>query len=179
MQTLHSNATTTYHIRRQIQQAEGSNVSVGRRFGVSATTVKRWRNRDWVEDASSSNRILRTTLTAAEEYVVLELRKSLLLPTDDLLRVSHEFVNPKLTRSALGRLLRREGLSQLKDLIPQEEKARSKSFKDYEPGYIHIDIKYLPQMPGESSRRYLFAAIDRATRWVYLEIHEDKSAQSA
>ncbi|NVK29565.1 MAG: transposase family protein, partial [Gammaproteobacteria bacterium] len=28
-------------------------------------------------------------------------------------------------------------------------------------------------------RRYLFAAIDRATRWVYVELLDDKSAQSA
>ena len=54
-----------------------------------------------------------------------------------------------------------------------------KSFKDYEPGFVHIDIKHLPQMADESSRRYLFVAIDRATQWVTLKIREDKSARSA
>jgi hypothetical protein len=34
--------------------------------------------------------------------------------------------------------------------------------------YIHIDVKYLPQMVDETSRRYLFVAIDRATRWVFI-----------
>jgi transposase-like protein len=34
-------------------------------------------------------------------------------------------------------------------------------------------------MPDETSRSYLFAAIDRATRWVYVEIHTDKTARSA
>ena len=38
------------------------------------------------------------------------------------------------------------------------------------PGYIHIDVKYLPQMADEGSRRYLFVAIDRATRWVFIRI---------
>ena len=38
---------------------------------------------------------------------------------------------------------------------------------------MHVDIKYLPQMPDESSRRYLFVAIDRATRWVYFRIYRD------
>nr|VFK20676.1 MAG: Integrase core domain-containing protein [Candidatus Kentron sp. LFY] len=33
-------------------------------------------------------------------------------------------------------------------------------------------------MPGEDRRTYLFAAIDRVTRWVYVEIHKDKSATS-
>ena len=38
---------------------------------------------------------------------------------------------------------------------------------------------YLPQMPDEDHRQYLFAAIDRATRWVYVEFLQDKSAASA
>ncbi|CAD7856599.1 MAG: Mobile element protein, partial [Olavius algarvensis Gamma 1 endosymbiont] len=28
---------------------------------------------------------------------------------------------------------------------------------------MHVDIKYLPQMPDADQRTYLFAAIDRAT----------------
>ena len=51
--------------------------------------------------------------------------------------------------------------------------------KDYAPGFVHVDVKYLPQMADESRRTYLFVAIDRATRWVYLEILADKSARSA
>ncbi len=34
-------------------------------------------------------------------------------------------------------------------------------------------------MADEPKRRYLFAAIDRATRWVYVELLDDKSAVSA
>lgn len=41
-----------------------------------------------------------------------------------------------------------------------------KAFKSYEPGYVHVDVKYLPQMLDESSQRYLSVAIDRAMRWV-------------
>jgi transposase InsO family protein len=66
-------------------------------------------------------------------------------------------------------------------LIPveEEETTPKKSFKAYEPGFVHVDVKYLPQMPDETSRKYLFAAIDRATRWVYMEIRANKSADSA
>jgi transposase InsO family protein len=42
--------------------------------------------------------------------------------------------------------------------------AAHKPFKAYEPGFLHIDVKYLPQMADEDRRRYLFVAIDRATR---------------
>ena len=54
-----------------------------------------------------------------------------------------------------------------------------KAFKSYEPGFIHIDVKYLPQMPGETTRRYLFVAIDRATRWVFVQIKSHKTAAAA
>ena len=42
-----------------------------------------------------------------------------------------------------------------------------------------MDVKYLPQMADETGRSYLFVAIDRATRWVYIAIHPNKSAASA
>jgi len=65
-------------------------------------------------------------------------------------------------------------MSRLVDVIPTAEGetiAPKKTFKDYEPCFIHIDIKYLPQMPDETSRRYLFVAIDRAPRWVLMRIY--------
>jgi hypothetical protein len=37
-----------------------------------------------------------------------------------------------------------------------------------------MDVKCLPQMADEAKPQYLFVAIDRATRWVYLEVKEDK-----
>jgi transposase InsO family protein len=44
---------------------------------------------------------------------------------------------------------------------------------------VHVDLKYLPQMPDEDARGDLFVAIDRATRWVYLEVLPEKSAACA
>ncbi len=81
----------------------------------------------------------------------------------------------------MARCLKRHGVSQLKELIPQEEHAKKpvKTFKDYVPGFVHVDINYLPQMPDQTHRSYLFAAIDRATRWVYLEILPAKTATQA
>ena len=37
-------------------------------------------------------------------------------------------------------------------------------------------MKYLPRIPDEAEHRYLIAAIDWASRWVYFEIQPDKSA---
>jgi hypothetical protein len=57
--------------------------------------------------------------------------------------------------------------------------AKKKGFKEYAPGFIHIDIKRLPKMPDETSRRYLFVAIDRARRWGFLHIDDDQSEESS
>ncbi len=73
------------------------------------------------------------------------------------------------------------GVSDLRNLVEQEgtAPATKKTFKDYEPGFVHIDIKYLPQMPDETARRYLFVAIDRATRWVFIELYADQTDGSS
>jgi hypothetical protein len=52
-------------------------------------------------------------------------------------------------------------------------------FKAYDPGYIHIDVKYLPQMADETSHRYLFVAIDWANRWVFIRVYNSKTAPNA
>lgn len=54
-----------------------------------------------------------------------------------------------------------------------------KPFKAYEPGYVHVDVKYLPQMHDEDQRRFVFVAIDRATRWVFIAIKQHKTAAAA
>ena len=44
---------------------------------------------------------------------------------------------------------------------------------------MHVDVKYLPQMQDEDKRRYVFVAIDRATRWVFMAIKPHKTAAAA
>jgi len=178
---LHKNARTTPAIRREIRQSTLPISVLAKKHGITRATVRKWKNRDTVEDKSHRPHNLRATLTPLEEDIVVELRKSLLLPLDDLLVVVREFINPKMSRSALDRCLRRHGVSRLADLIPEEKEQNKKfqNFKEYKPGYIHADLKYLPKMADEAQRKYLFVAIDRATRWVYFEIRASKSAASA
>ena len=105
-----------------------------------------------------------------------------MLPLDDLLAVTREFINEQVSRPALARCLDRHGVGNLRqmqlELNPNEVPA-VKTFKSYEPGFVHVDIKYLPQMPEETTRRYLFVAIDRATRWVHVGIYADQSELSS
>ena len=95
--------------------------------------------------------------------------------------VTKKFINSKASRSGIHRLLQREGISRLSELEPvaEGEEAVKKTFKDYEPGYLHVDVKYLPKLANQTSHGYLFVAIDRATRWVHIEVKPDKTAASA
>jgi transposase-like protein len=71
---------------------------------------------------------------------------------------------------------RRAGTSSKESLDPRP---KHKAFKAYEPSNLHVDLKYLPQMTVESSRRYLLVAMDRATRWVFIRVFKAKTAANA
>ena len=176
---LHKNATTTPRIRALIQASDAPMTALARRFGVGVETIARWKHRDFVEDRSHTAHRLQTTLTPGQEVIVVYLRKTLLLSLDDLLAVTREFLCAEVSRSGLDRCLRRHGVGNLRQLRPAPAKAPVKTFKDYVPGFVHVDVKYLPQLADEDRRRYLFVAIDRATRWVYVALKPDKSARAA
>jgi transposase-like protein len=179
MIALHKQARTTPAVRAEIAASTESAAVLARRHGVTPPTIYKWKSRDTVQDRSHTAHKLQTTLTPAQERIVMELRKMLFLPLDDLLAVTREFLCPAVSRSGLDRCLRRHGVGNLHALKPQPVKEPHKTFKSYEPGYLHMDIKYLPQMADETRRRYLFVAIDRATRWVYVAIKDNKTAASA
>ncbi len=176
---LHSQATTTPKVRAAIQASDEPAWVLADRHGTTEQTVWKWRKRDSVEDRSHTPHHLQTTLTPAQEAVAVALRKTLLVSLDDLLAVVREFLNPNVSRSGLDRCLRRHGVGNLRDLKASAPKPKHKAFKAYEPGYLHVDVKYLPQIADENRRRYLFVAIDRATRWVFIRIFKAKTAANA
>ena len=182
---IHPEARTTAKIRAEIKAStDVSQQVLAKKYNVSRQTIKKWQTRDKQTDKSHCPDHLQTTLTSLQEDIVVMLRQTLFLPLDDLLVITREFINEKATRSGLHRTLVRHDLSNLNKMrqaleVASGEKTPKKSFKDYEPGFIHIDIKYLPKMPDEDRRSYLFVAIDRATRWVHLAVFPDKTAKSA
>ena len=184
MSQIHPQARTTPRVRAEIQASEDSPAELARRYNISEPTAAKWQARDSVEDRSHRPHKLSTTLSPAQEAIVVELRRLLLLPLDDLLVITREFVNAQASRSALDRCLRRHGVNNLRELQAaasgeSAQAAPPKRFKDYEPGFVHVDIKYLPQMPDETARRYLYVGIDRATRWVFVRIYADMETTSA
>ena len=182
---LHDNATTTPRIRRYIQESDKGSTTLARELGIAETTARKWKKRKTVEDGSHVPHRVPTDMAPETEIVLVELRTLFLLPLDDLLRLARDFLDPNLSRSALQRCLKRNAVNNLQELRaeqlgePAEATKTRKTFKDYEPGFVHLDIKYLPQLPEESARCYLYAAIDRASKWVYFEIRDDRKAATA
>lgn len=171
---LHANATTTPKTRRYIQHSRAPCADLAIELGVSETTIRRWRERADVADRSSRPHRMQTSLEEVEQRLCLELRASLGLPLDDIVEVMKRCVNPKLSRSAIHRCLQRHGVS----AKPKADKPAPASFEVATPaGFVHMDVKYLP--PLNRKRAYAYVAIDRATRFVYLEILPDRRGVTA
>jgi hypothetical protein len=169
----HKNATATPGTRLTIQQAHGTEVALAQRFGVGKFTIRKWRERTTVEDASYTTHRLQTTLTAGLEEIVVHLWTDLRLSLDDLLAVVRETIEPAISRSGPDRLLRWRGVNRLPE--PEGTVSQVKSCKAHEPGYVHMAVKYLPQMQDVVARRYVCVLIDRATRWVFMATKSHKT----
>ena len=135
MLALHKNATTTPSIRARIAASDEPALVLAQRYGVTLDTICRWQGRTSFEDRSHTAHQLATTLTSAQEFVVVEPRRMLLLPLDDLLAVTRGFLNPAVSRSGPDRCLRRHGVSNLNALRPKIPAEPHKTFKTYEPGF--------------------------------------------
>jgi hypothetical protein len=150
---LHANATTTPRTRAYLQRSTASTAALARELGIHPRTVARWKARQDAADRSTRPHRLATPITAWEEGLILELRRSLALPLDDIVEAMRRCINPQLSRSGIHRCLKRHGLSAR--LTPQQAPAAafqtdtpasSISRLHPYPGFIHIDVKYLPPL---------------------------------
>lgn len=116
MTKLHANATTTPEMRAFIHESDLPTAVLARLLKVSEATVRKWRKRQSIADGSHKPKQLNTTLSEAQEYVVIELRTRLLLSLDELLAVCRQFINPNVSRAGLQRCLKRHGVSKLADM---------------------------------------------------------------
>lgn len=163
---LHGCATTTEAIRRAIQRSEASVRTLARRHGISATTVQKWRKREATSDARMGpKQISSSVLTVEQEAMIVAFRRHTLLPLDDCLYALQATI-PGLTRSSLHRCLQRHGISRLPD--PEATPAR-KRFKAYPIGFVHIDIA---EVRTEQGKLHLFVAIDRTSKFAFVQLHE-------
>jgi transposase InsO family protein len=166
-QVLHGSATTTEAVRRAIQARQESVRALAKRYGISPTTVQKWRKRQTVADEPMGPKQPRSTvLSVEEEAVIVAFRRHTGLPLDDCLYALQATI-PHLTRSSLHRCLQRHGIARLPDT--DGDKPRRSRFKAYPIGYFHVDIA---EVHTEEGRLYLFVAIDRTSKFAFVELHE-------
>src|SRR5919112_5197750 len=173
-QVLHGSARTTEAVRRAIQHSEESLRSLAKRFGINQKTVAKWKSRASVTDRRTGpSDPASTVLSLEEEAIIVAFRRHTLLPLDDCLYALHATL-PHLTRSSLHRCLQRHGISRLPEV--DGEKTAKKRFKPYPIGYFHIDIA---EVRTEEGRLYLLVAIDRTSKFAFVELHEQVTRRMA
>ena len=157
---LHGSARTTPRVRAELQRSKEKTSVLAQRYGLSRTTVKKWRSRTTTVDAPMGpTKPKSTVLSAAEEAVIVEFRRRTLLPLDDVMGCLRESI-PKLSRSSLHRCLRRHGISRLP---ASDIKASGRGkFAPTEIGYVHIDIAELRLAEGKLN---MLLAIDRISKF--------------
>jgi len=192
---IHKNARTTQRSRMLIVErlALGWSVaSVATAQGVTAKTVRKWRDRYATEGVAGlvdrPSRPHHSPNRLTEEIVneVERLRRQ---------RLSGPAIARRLHRpvSTVGVALRRRGLGRLSALDPRPKIIR---YEREKPGeLIHIDIKKLGRIDGighritgdrtgQSNKRgigweYVHVAVDDASRLAYTELLSDERKESA
>ena len=173
-QVHHGCATTTAAVRRAIQHSQESLRALAKRHGINPKTVAKWKGRaDTADRRTGPKAPLSTVLSIEEEAIVVAFRRHTLLPLDDCLYALQATI-PRLTRSSLHRCLQRYGISRLPDT--EGDKPRRSKFKTYPIGYFHIDIAEVRTAMG---RLYLFVAVDRTSKFAFVQLHEKATRRVA
>ena len=115
-----------------------------------------------------------TVLTKEEEAIIVAFRKHTRLGLDDCLYSLIKTIS-NLTRSSLHRCFQRHGINRLPQLDEKKPKEKKK-FKNYEPGYVHVDIS---QVYTKECKLYLFVGIDRTTKYCYAKLYKNQTSFTA
>ncbi|MFL5288609.1 MAG: DDE-type integrase/transposase/recombinase [Rhodopila sp.] len=183
MLQIHPNARTTPVTRAEIARSAEPTGVLAQRYGVSTETIRKWRKRGTTDCLDHSARPHRLPWKATEEEraLVCALRRTTNFALDDLTFVVSRFL-PHLNRDSIWRILKAEGLNRRPKPASERPAKGEGTFKEYDLGFIHIDIKHLPKLQtanGERRKRFLYVAIDRRSRSVHLAVKDDETEPSA
>ena len=191
---IHKNARLTLTRRielvKDIVQGRLAPCAAAAAYGVSLPTANKWLGRYLAEgeagllDRSSRPRLSPRAISPAKALAIVELRRRKLIQARIAASVG-------VSKSTVGRVLARAGLSRLKDLEPSEPVVR---YEHAHPGdMIHIDTKKLGRIERMSHRitgdrrdsvdgagwEYLFVAIDDHARIGFTDMYPDERKASA
>ena len=191
---VHKNARLTYARRmelvKDITERGLSPTSAAAAQGVTAATARKWLGRYLAQgqaalaDRSSRPAVSPRAIAASKALAIIELRRKRLTQA----RIAGAL---GISASTVGRVLRRAGLSHLRDLDPVEPLVR---YEHERPGdLIHIDTKRLGRIERPSHRvtgdrrdatrgagwEFLFVAVDDHARIGFTDVYADEHVQSA
>lgn len=194
---------TTPEMRRFIQNSDLSVRELSKILNISETTVRKWRRRSDVKDRDHTPHHLNTTLTPAQEYVVVGLRYQLKLTLDRLLEVTRTFINPAVSRSGLARCLKRHGVSRIGEIEPSESLPpkhftklpvyRSDTTESYtlntstlaqtldEAEVVQIEAMHIPLVDEQDNQApsSVMIGLEPAFDWIYVDIYTDSDTLAA
>jgi hypothetical protein len=116
---VHFQARTTPRTRAEIKASRVPLVELAKHYNTSRATAAKWKGRETPQGLSHRSHKLGATPTPGQEVIVVELRRTLLLPPDDLVAVVREFINADVSRLELDRCLWRHGVASLRELQAQ------------------------------------------------------------
>jgi transposase InsO family protein len=191
---IHKNARLTLRRRielvRMILDQGFTRIEAAREAGVSAPTVRKWLGRYLAQgeaglvDCSSRPKHSPRMIRPQTALAITELRRR---------RLTHAAIAMSLgvSQSTVARVLRRAGLSRLRDLEPSEPIVR---YEHDRPGdLVHIDTKKLGRIERMSHRvtgnrrdsfegagwEFLFVAVDDHSRIGFTDLYADECKASA
>jgi transposase InsO family protein len=191
---IHKNARLTLARRielvRMIVDQGFTKTEAARVAGVCEPTVRKWLGRylsqgeTGLTDRSSRPKRSPRTINPQKALAIVELRRR---------RLTHARIAASLgmSESTIGRVLRRAGLSHLRDLEPSEPVVR---YEHEHPGdLVHIDTKKLGRIErlghritgnrrdttGRAGWEFLFVAIDDHSRIAFTDVYPDERQPSA
>ncbi|MBM3347226.1 MAG: IS481 family transposase [Betaproteobacteria bacterium] len=190
----HKNARLTYARRlemvKMITEGGLTPSEAAAEVGVSPPTGRKWYGRclsqgeAGLQDRSSRPRVSPRQLAPAKALAIVELRRRRLIQA----RIATSL---GLSKSSVGRVLAKAGLSRLRDLDPCEPVVR---YEHAAPGdLIHIDTKKLGRIERMGHRitgdrrhsvdgagwEFLFVAIDDHARIGFTDMYPDERKSSA
>jgi transposase InsO family protein len=168
---LHPRSKTTYETRLFIKNSSLTIDELATKFSINRKTVMKWKKADSIEDKRSGPKNPKSVLSELEQQLLVEFRRNTKMSLDDIFIAFKDKI-PSLSRSNLHRLFVRNGVSKL----PKEAVEKRKKFKDYPPGYAHIDIT---EIRLKAVKYYLFVAIDRTTKYIFAQLFEQMTIENS
>lgn len=191
---VHKNARLTFARRmelvRDVLERRLTQGAAALSYGVSVPTVRKWVGRHLAEgeaglrDRSSRPKSSPRAIAASRALGIVELRRRRLTQA----RIAASL---GVSKSTVGRVLARAGLSRLRDLEPSEPAVR---YEHEHPGdLLHIDTKKLGRIERMSHRitgdrrdsvdgagwEFLFVAIDDHARIGFTDLYPDERKNNA